>query len=119
MNLIEQCINVVSNLDRSIAVGCKIIKFIGQVRLTREAGHLQRIISFALMPGCSGRTCTNETIKEICRNYEQSWSTPVDNKIVRFKFQISNKLKRRILGVDQRRYASLKLLLSDIMKQIK
>jgi hypothetical protein len=37
MEPIKKCINVVSNLDRSIAVDCKITKFIGQVRLTREA----------------------------------------------------------------------------------
>jgi hypothetical protein len=71
------------------------------------------------MPGCSGRTCTNETIKEICRNYEQSWSAPIDDKVVEFKSQISNKLKRRLSGGYLRRHASLKLLLSDIMKQIK
>ena len=43
----------------------------------------------------------------------------MDNKIVEFKFQISNKLKRRHKSNILRLIASLKLLLSDIMKQIK
>lgn len=27
------------------------------------------------------------------------WSTPIDNKVVKFKSQISNKLKRRLIAV--------------------
>lgn len=29
-------------------------------------------------------TCINETIKEICHSYEQSWSTPIDDEMVEF-----------------------------------
>jgi hypothetical protein len=42
-------------------------------------------------------TCTNETIKEICHSYEQSWSTPIGNKVIEFKLIAYNKLRRRIL----------------------
>ena len=29
-------------------------------------------------------TCINETIKEICRSYEQSRSTPIDDKMINY-----------------------------------
>ena len=43
----------------------------------------------------------------------------IDNKVVKFKFTISNKLLRRTPRGYHRVLASLKLLLSNIMKQIK
>ena len=61
-----------------------------------------------------------ETNKEMCRCYE--WFFGVYQLTVRQLnsiYPLSNKLKRRIFGVYRRRNASLKLLLSDIMKQIK
>jgi hypothetical protein len=58
-------------------------------------------------------------LKKYAEIIEQSWSMPIGNKVVEFKSQISNKLKRRHPRGDYRLLASLKLLLSDIMKQIK
>jgi hypothetical protein len=40
MKQIQICVTVVSNSIRSITVDCKVIKFIGQVRLTRAARPL-------------------------------------------------------------------------------
>ena len=41
---IEKCVEVVSNLNRSITADCKVIQFILQVCLTRSRQHFMRLI---------------------------------------------------------------------------
>ena len=58
-------------------------------------------------------------LKKYAEIIEQSWSTPIDDKMIEYKFQSIDKPKRRAKSSILRLTASSRLPLTAIMKQIK